>query len=191
MQFEVLLDHGETPNKCTIAPLSYRKDFSIRRFPKGSPIAPLTTSFLLHHDGQPIEALPPSERVGNSLAAIDCIWSRLPTILKWLEGPVPRLVRIPDGFVTAYPRHSKISRDPDGGLATIEALFIGAALLGHWDPTLLSQYFFGDKFLELNRSRFTALGVTCAANAISSVFDRRQPRDAIGRRVGRGRMGAI
>ena len=71
---------------------------------------------------------------------------------------MPELVGIPDGFVTAYPRRNKKDLDPDQGLATIEALFIAAALLGRWDQSLLAHYHFGADFLAKNRRAFERHG---------------------------------
>jgi len=187
MRYEILVDHGETANKCTIVPLSYRTDFAIRRFPRGELIKGFTADILLHPDGIPLDQLRTTNAA--SLAAIDCIWKRLSPIIHWLEKPLPTLARIPDGFVTAYPRLSKHGNDPDGGLATIEALFIGAAFLGHWDTTLLSEYFFGERFLELNDQRFRDLGVTPGPASNQPIFQPRYPRSAWKRRVSRGRAG--
>jgi hypothetical protein len=66
--------------------------------------------------------------------------------------PLPRLVRIPEGFTTAYARRNKEGKDPDAGLATIEALFIAAAFLGFWDESLLEKYYFKSEFLKGNEA---------------------------------------
>ncbi|TWW09502.1 hypothetical protein E3A20_13650, partial [Planctomyces bekefii] len=87
-------------------------------------------------------------------SAVDCVWRRLPQILRWIEQPWPRLVAIPQDFVTAYPRRNKQNLDPEGGLATIEALFIAAAFLKNWDLSLLKEYHFGPAFLEANGKTF-------------------------------------
>jgi pre-rRNA-processing protein TSR3 len=73
--------------------------------------------------------------------------------------PLPKLVRIPDGFVTAYPRRNKEGNDPGEGLATIEALFIAAAFLGFWDETLLEKYYFKDAFLKENEALWKKYGL--------------------------------
>ena len=76
-----------------------------------------------------------------------------------MARPLPRLARIPDGFVTAYPRRNKEGNDPEAGLATIEALFIAAAFLGNWDESLLDKYHFQNSFLEINREIFERFGL--------------------------------
>ena len=120
MRYEILVDRTERPQKCTILPLGYRTDFRIVRFDRRSPIASLTGSLLLHPDGAPL---------GNStadgltrpgpivLSAVDCNWLRLPAVMGRIVGPLPELVRIPDGFQTSYLRRNKRNLDPDNGLA--------------------------------------------------------------------------
>ena len=76
-----------------------------------------------------------------------------------IVGPLPELVRIPDGFQTSYLRRNKRNLDPDNGLATIEALFIAAAFLGEWDESLLREYAMGAEFLRVNAPQFERHGL--------------------------------
>jgi pre-rRNA-processing protein TSR3 len=181
MRYEVILDYGESPNRCTISPLADRPDFRLLPVAgTGSrPLGPFESPILLHPEG---ECLTRVRANIASIATIDCVWKRLPPLLARLAGPVPKLVRIPEGFVTAYPRVSRHGgRDPEGGLATIEAIFVAAALLGRWDETLLTRYYFGRRFVETNADRFRELGVGGAMRL--PVFERR--RDAWQRRIDR------
>lgn len=186
MLYEIILDIGETGNKCTIAPLAGREDF--RLFPvlgEEGPLGPLSAPVLLHHEGECLTRLPP--QATPALASIDCIWRRLPKLLDrvvWAAPPV--LAKIPPGFVTAYPRVGR--DDPNGGLATIEALFTAAALLGNWDPTLFSQYYFGRRYVELNAERFCELGVKEAGQPELWPKPVLPARDAWSRRRNRGRL---
>lgn len=150
MRYEILVDKLENPRKCTIAPLRGREDFSFRYFSGNKPVAPFTADCLLHIDGECLTGIPRGSL--RSLALIDCTWKKVPGVLQRLERPLPRLVRMPDGFVTAYPRMNKEGLDPSGGLATIEALFIAAAFMGRWDLSLLENYHFKNQFLELNEA---------------------------------------
>ncbi len=150
MHYEILIDKLENPRKCTIHPLKGREDFRFRYFSGSKPIAAFQAACLLHIDGEDLATLPRNSM--DSLALIDCTWKKVPGVLQRLEKPLPRLVRMPDGFLTAYPRQNKEGLDPSGGLATIEALFIAAAFMGHWDETLLAHYHFKDKFLQMNES---------------------------------------
>jgi len=149
MQFEILMDKKENPRKCTILPLRDRKDFHIRYFHGKRAIPAFQSEVLLHMDGENLADITPHSI--HSLALIDCIWRRVEPTLKKVEGPTPRLVKIPPGFITAYPRKNKQGNDPEGGLATIEALFIAASFLGIWDESLLEKYHFKNEFLELNK----------------------------------------
>jgi hypothetical protein len=109
--------------------------------------------------------------------------------VKWVDEKTPVLVKIPRGFQTAYPRVGTAATDPDGGLATIEALFIAAALFGNFDTSLLSKYYFARLFLERNLERFLELGVGEAEKL--DVFPPRPHvnRNAHTRRCDRGRNG--
>jgi pre-rRNA-processing protein TSR3 len=150
LRFEILMDKKENPRKCTIHPVGDRPDFSIRYFSKNRPIPAFTSSCLLHIDGEDLSAIP--RGAYDSVAMIDCIWRTVEPTLKRVARPLPKLVKIPEGFTTAYPRMNKKGLDPDGGLATIEALFIAAAFLGMWDESLLAKYHFGAAFLKDNEA---------------------------------------
>ncbi len=60
-------------------------------------------------------------------------------------------------LVTAYPRVSKLFDDPDGGLATVEALFAAHKLTGRSTEGLLDHYHWGETFLELNQAALAAI----------------------------------
>ncbi|MEN9835434.1 MAG: hypothetical protein RL011_1627 [Pseudomonadota bacterium] len=160
MRYQVLVDRSERINKCTILPLADHPDMEIVRYHRGRPIPALLGDMLLHPDGVSLDALATEQRHEvKVLSAIDCTWKRLDSVLRLVDQPLPRLVRIPPGFVTAYPRRNKQNRDPEVGLATIEAVFIAAAFLGHWDESLFGRYAFGQAFLDLNRLTFLDYGV--------------------------------
>lgn len=147
--YEIIEDARENPKKCTVSPLKYRDDFHFFIARKDNRIAPLQATWLLHHEGECMSALDRAETV-SGIAVIDCIWRRLDRIFPRIDTQLPRLVKIPPEFVTAYPRKSKDGSDPSGGLATIEAIFIAAAFAGNWDESLLKEYYFGLEFLRLN-----------------------------------------
>lgn len=151
MRYEILMDARENPRKCSILPLKDREDFHIRYFHGGKPIAAFQSQLLLHVDGEDL-----SEWKGEveSLGLIDCNWKKVEPAMQLLAKPLPRLVKIPNSFVTAYPRRNKQGLDPEEGLATIEALFIAAAFLGIWDETLFEKYYFKDEFLKRNEAEW-------------------------------------
>ena len=183
LDYEIVVDHGETPNKCTVMPLVYRTDFDIRQ---GRVTRALRADLLLHPEGEPLSQLSLAPDKVTCLAAIDCIWRRLTPILAGIDAPHPPLASIPRGFVTAYPRTSKKDFDPEGGLATIEAIFIAAAFLGHWDLSLLREYFFAERFLALNSAVFESYGIQGPVEG--PVFQPLLPRNSRTRRIGRGRQ---
>lgn len=188
MRYEIILDSGETANKCTIAPLSDRGDFRIFPVKQGQRLGPLKSQILLHHQGQCLTEIKKSLGQVQAIASIDCVWHRLDSLIRRIEGECPTLARIPDGFQTVYPRHNKKGTDPDNSLATIEAIFIAAGLLGHWDLSLLSKYHFAGKFLEVNKSRFLELGVAQAAAKPVLPLPLNQTRNAFQRRLNRGKI---
>lgn len=149
-RYEILVDKLENPRKCTIQVHKGRPDFVLRFFSGNKPINAFGADCLLHIDGEDLSVIDPKGL--TSLALIDCTWKKVSPTLQRVAGPLPRLVRIPEGFVTAYPRKNKKGEDPSSGLATIEALFIAAAFLGFWDESLLEKYYFKDAFLKENEA---------------------------------------
>jgi len=188
MIYEVIIDSGEKPNKCTIAPLSSRPDFRLYRVRGISIFGPLSSSVILHHEGQCLTTVRKSKGEVHGIASVDCVWPRLDVLLRRIVEPLPLFARIPDGFETAYPRISKENTDPKNGLATIEAIFIASALLGKWDTTLLARYYFGRKFVQLNKKRFLDLGVHEASNEDLLPVLSHRPRNSLQRRLDRGRF---
>jgi pre-rRNA-processing protein TSR3 len=156
-RFEVLMDRRENLRKCTIHPLRSRIDFRVRRFGSEANIPPFSASCLLHVEGQCLSKISPAQF--PNLAVLDCHWKRVPSLLRRIAHPLPPLVSFPRGFSTAYPRKNQEGKDPEGGLATIEALFIANAFLGKWDETLLDQYYFKQEFLSANRKMFESYGI--------------------------------
>lgn len=157
LQFEILMDRKENPRKCTILPQRERSDFRIRYFAGPRPIPAFEADCLLHIEGEDLAKV--ARDTYKSVALIDCNWKKVEGALKKVVRPLPRLVRIPEGFETAYPRRNAEGKDPDGGLATIEALFIAAAFLGHWDDTILDKYHFKSEFLARNEARWKKFGL--------------------------------
>lgn len=188
MFYEVLLDSGETPNKCTISPLAYRADFNLIRVYGEEPLPGLKAPILLHHEGRCLTELREELVDPVGIASVDCIWNRLDTILKKIQKPLPIFARIPEGFKTVYPRKSKNGGDPECGLATIEAIFTASALLRNWDASLLSEYYFGRAYVEVNRKRFLDLGVLEARDETLFPKLNLREKNSLQRRHARGRL---
>ena len=83
------------------------------------------------------------------MLVLDGTWRLAEKMEKFfLELPVRSLPQVE----TAYPRVSKITADPLGGLATIEAIYAAHRLLGRSVQGLLDHYHWAEAFLERNPS---------------------------------------
>jgi pre-rRNA-processing protein TSR3 len=139
----VVHDLREPAAKCSVTPLRgmpgvrFEPIFGGRRVDAGRRI-------WLHPDG---EELTPADR-GPGLLLVDCAWHRVPKLAKFVDGALLRR-RLPP-LVTAYPRRSKLARDPEHGLASVEALYAALVILGTPAPELLAQYRWAGDFLEAN-----------------------------------------
>ncbi len=140
---DVILRHPrERRSKCSLQPLVGRVDLE---FYNARPGFRWDASgfVLLDVEGEPFEA---PDR-GRRLLLLDSTWRLLPQIRACVEG-TPVLRRLPDWIRTAYPRVSKDGGDPQGGLASVEALYAARRLMGRRDDSLLDGYYWREKFLE-------------------------------------------
>ena len=156
LNYEILIDQKENKRKCTLYPLLNRENFSFSKFSSGlASIEPLISDILLHVDGEELDKIVQRNKTVRSIALIDCNWRKVEGTLKRLSKPWPTLAKIPPCFQTAYPRKSKKPGvDPEGGLASIEALFVASAFLSTWDMNLLTEFHFKDKFLQINEENW-------------------------------------
>jgi pre-rRNA-processing protein TSR3 len=156
--FIVIRHRKENRRKCSLRGLEERADTVFFDYPScmtnGSLpcVAGLT---LLDLDG---EELTPNDRF--PLILIDATWRYAEMMRK-----SPQLVscarrRLPNGWKTAYPRCQTLCSDPERGLASIEALYAAATILGYPVDNLLDTYYWKPLFLEKNRSM-----IACAPNA--------------------------
>lgn len=145
MNVLILRDPRESVKKCSLTPLRGMEnvDFIEWKLERSYEVG---SRLYLHPDGD--ELSPDDAELGLDLLLIDCAWRRVPQLLSSVEGElVPR--RLPP-LETAYPRVSKVFQDPSGGLASIEALYAAAKILGHDRPEWLEGYRWADEFLEKN-----------------------------------------
>lgn len=157
----IIVRRGENRAKCTIQPLRGTPGLAFLAYPLGT--APdLTRHLLLAPDAPPLTAAD----AGRPLLLLDANWRHAP-VMRRAIGPVESR-SIPAGWRTAYPRRSKTGSDPDGGLATVEALFAALCVLGRRDDALLRFYPWRDAFLELNRDRLAAAGRTGTTGSASA-----------------------
>jgi hypothetical protein len=111
-------------------------------------------------DGAPLRFQDRSFLDGGRLMVLDATWVRIPLVLRRLEDPAGGgwvFRSLPPDIVTAYPRVSKLTKDPAGGLASVEALFSATAVLGEPIPGLLAGYRWANEFLSRNAPVFCRL----------------------------------
>lgn len=154
MRFLVIQDYKENRAKCTVAPLEGLSGVEIVRL--GAPARSkgkleLPPGVLLEVGAPPLVPSDAALVEGGAVVLLDATWARVAKVLRRCAvRPGAALERrsIPRGFVTAYPRASKLYADPPQGLATVEALFAAAAVLGAPRPEFLSGYLWADEFLR-------------------------------------------
>ena len=165
ISFFVFQDYKENRRKCTVEPLLGSAGLEVQRL--GVPVAgeellAVPAGILLEVDApelQPDDAgqLEPDGRI----VLLDATWIRLGPLgrrldLAGAEGLQRRA--LPAGFQTAYPRHSKLFKDPGAGLASVEAMFAVTLRLGAARPGFLQHYRWAAEFLELNRELLSRYG---------------------------------
>jgi len=138
----VIIRHPrERRSKCSLTPLEERAEYEFLVWSRDL-VFDATGYTVLGVDAPPISVADQ----GRPLLVLDGTWRLLADIEQAVAGePVRR--SIPSGVRTAYPRVSRYGTDPEGGLASIEALFVAKAMLGEWDPSLLEDYRWGEAFL--------------------------------------------
>lgn len=139
----------ENRAKCSLEPLRGRAGL---RFVKFSPKAAAALEIEQHLgrdyvrlavDGEPL-----SERdAGKGIVLLDGNWRFAAAMNRAFAHVPPRSLR---GFRTAYPRTAKLLTDPDGGLASIEALYIAYSVVGRSTAGLLDHYYWREPFLAAN-----------------------------------------
>jgi len=132
----------EKRSKCTVEPLRGRDDFLFVTFPDPVPV-PLTGYVRLGMGGPILSA----EDAGHGLLVLDGTW-KLAARMEPFYKEVP--VRSLPPVQTAYPRVSQLYQDPDGGLATIEAVYAALRFINRPVEGLLDQYYWKNQFLERN-----------------------------------------
>ena len=141
----ILRDPRESVRKCSLTPLRGREDVEFLKY-EANRRYDAQGRILLHHEGEVLS----EEDAGAGLFLVDSSWRRLPKLLDRVDGE-PLRRRLPP-FLTAYPRKSVVFDDPEGGLASIEALYAAVRILYGPRPDLLEGYHWAEEFLRLNPS---------------------------------------
>ena len=141
-QTVIVIHPRERRSKCSVEPLRKNPDYLFATFPNPVPID--LSNYVRLGIGGPI--LSAADQCCG-LLLLDGTWKRAAQMLPFYEHlPVRSLPLVH----TAYPRKSEIFKDPDEGLATIEALYTALKLLNRPTTGLLDQYYWKSRFLELN-----------------------------------------
>lgn len=143
MMRDVIIRHPkERKSKCSLEPLRNRSDLL---FLVASPDLRFdaTGYILLDVDGPPLT----SEEGTAPLLLLDSTWRLLAPLQRCVHGnPIKR--SLPAGLKTAYPRKSKVSADPETGLASVEALYAARLIQGRSTLDLLDHYHWKTPFLS-------------------------------------------
>lgn len=143
MDILIVHDLREPAKKCSISPLRGMEGVKFAPVHGGKRVD-AGRRIWLHPDG---DELSPADR-GIGVLLIDCTWRRVSKLSQFIDGELLRR-RLPP-LVTAYPRRSKLTPDPEHGLASVEALYAALAILGDPRPELLKDYRWAEEFLAYN-----------------------------------------
>ena len=124
-------------------PLRGRSDLVIATYPAKS-LPPLDKYVRLAAEGPQLSLA----AAAAGILLLDGSWRWAETMTRDFADVPPRSLR---GYVTAYPRVSKLGTDPDNGLASVEALFLAYHILGRPTEGLLDHYHWRKDFLERNK----------------------------------------
>lgn len=139
----IVVHPRERRSKCTVEPLRPREDFVFWQYP--DPGDESLEGYVRLGFGGPL--LSPAEDKAAGLLVLDGTW-RLAGKMERAFQSLP--IRSLPEIHTAYPRVSKTFEDPQGGLATIEAIYAANRMLGRSTAGLLDSYHWSDEFLRLN-----------------------------------------
>jgi pre-rRNA-processing protein TSR3 len=168
MRFLVVQDYKENRRKCSLRTLEGRDEFTWMRLsrPSRQQSGPLSSvelgdGLLLAVDAPPLTSADREFLEGGTapvgapfpIIILDSTWRRLQHVCSRLAvKPGAQLLRrsLPGEWSTAYPRTSKLFEDPDGGLASVEAVFASTAILGEPRYEYLHNYRWEGEFLRCN-----------------------------------------
>ena len=138
----------ERRSKCSVWPLRERNDFVFWKYPDRGE-EPLD-GYVRLGIGGPL--LGPDDRE-RGLLVIDGTWRYAERMeADYADVPLRSLPK----WRTAYPRVSKQYDDPEGGLATVEAVYAAFVATDRDTSGLLDHYHWAEPFLEANAELITA-----------------------------------
>ncbi len=138
----IVVHPKERRSKCSVEPLRGRNDFLFFTFPNPVEV-PLAGYIRLGMGGPELT----SDDANAGLLVLDGTW-KLAAKMEPFYQDIP--VRTLPAIETAYPRVSKISQDPTGGLATVEAVYAALRIMQRPIKGVLDDYFWKNEFLRAN-----------------------------------------
>lgn len=143
----VLRHRRENLNKCSLRGLESRSDFLFYTYPKDVSQLEAPGYILLTLEAQPLTV----EDAHRGLFLLDATWRYAEKMFQAVSVRSSFIYRsIPAYFRTAYPRRQEDCLCPERGLASVEALFISYKILNREADDLLNNYYWKDRFLEIN-----------------------------------------
>ncbi len=138
----IVVHPKERRSKCSVEPLRGRNDFLFFTFP--NPVEVPLAGYIRLGMGGPVLT---SDDTNAGLLVLDGTW-KLAAKMEPFYQDIP--VRTLPAIETAYPRVSKISQDPTGGLATVEAVYAALRIMQRSIEGVLDDYFWKNEFLRAN-----------------------------------------
>jgi pre-rRNA-processing protein TSR3 len=149
-KFFIVEHPKEKKHKCTVAVLRGRENLA---FVTAEEAETMDWGDAILLDPSVDRVLGPRD-AGKTLILVDASWRWAERVVRKIGVPRRRLPQ----FETAYPRTSKLFRDPPGGLASAEALFVASLVMGETDETYLDGYRWRDEFLITNEDAIRRIG---------------------------------
>jgi pre-rRNA-processing protein TSR3 len=132
----------ENPRKCSVVPLKGRADLIFLTHPVTEGLS-LEGYIRLAADGEELSI----QDAASGILLLDGSWRRAKPMNRDFSDVPARSLH---GYLTAYPRRSKLGTDPGNGLASVEALYVAYHILGRPTAGLLDHYHWAEAFLRLN-----------------------------------------
>ena len=144
----IVVHPRERRSKCTILPLRGRPGLRFTRSTSLHATGPLDGYVRLDVDAPPLTAAD----ADRGLLVLDGTWRWVEDLAAPFGAMEARSIR---SVRTAYPRGVSNGSGPDGGLATVEALYAAHRVLGRPTEGLLDHYHWAEQFLLLNQPVWT------------------------------------
>jgi pre-rRNA-processing protein TSR3 len=136
----------ENLKKCSLRGLELREDFFFLKYPYEK-LPDLQGYIILSVDAPPLSI----EDYDRGLLVLDATWRYAKKMIQPFENQEVYIYRsLPHHFRTAYPRYQHDCPDPERGLASVEAIYLCYQLMGRSVSGLLDNYYWKEKFLEIN-----------------------------------------